>query len=83
MLSESYSASQQAYKKAGIGTEDVNVLEMPDNSSWHYLANLETCQFCKEGEADKLLRNGETKLDGELPVKPSGGFSSHGEALSA
>jgi len=83
MLSESYSASQQCYQKAGIGPEDVDVLELPDNSSWHYLVYLETCKFCEEGGADKMLRDGETKLDGRLPVNPSGGFSSHGEALSA
>jgi len=46
MLSESYSASQQCYQKAGIGPEDVDVLELPDNSSWHYLVYLETCKFC-------------------------------------
>lgn len=83
MLSESYSASRQAYEKSGIGPEDVDVLELPDNSSWHYLVYLETCGFCKEGEADKMLRDGETKIGGKLPVNPSGGFSSHGEALSA
>lgn len=83
MLSESYAASQMAYKKSGIGPEDIDILELPDNSSWHYLVYLETCGFCKEGEADKMLRDGETKLDGKLPVNPSGGFSSHGEALSA
>ena len=44
---------------------------------------LETCGFCGEGEADKMLRGGETKIGGKLPVNPSGGFSSHGEALSA
>jgi acetyl-CoA acetyltransferase len=83
MLSESYSASQQAYKKAGIGPEDIDILELPDNSSWHYLQYLETCGFCGEGEADKMLRDGETKIEGKLPVNPSGGFSSFGEALSA
>jgi acetyl-CoA acetyltransferase len=83
MLSESYSASRQAYEKSAIGPEDLDVLELPDNSSWHYLVYLEVCGFCKEGEADKMLRDGETKIGGKLPVNPSGGFSSHGEALSA
>jgi len=83
MLSESYSASRQAYEKSGIGPEDIDVLELPDNSSWHYLVYLETCGFCGEGEADKMLRDGETKIGGRLAVNPSGGFSSHGEALSA
>jgi acetyl-CoA acetyltransferase len=83
LLSESYSASQQAYKMAGLGPEDVDVLELPDNSSWHYLQYLETCGFCKEGEAEKMLRDGETKIDSRLAVCPSGGFSSFGEAIGA
>jgi acetyl-CoA acetyltransferase len=83
MLSESHSASRQAYEKSGIGPEDVDVLELPDNSSWHYLVYLEVCGFCKEGEAAKMLRDGETKIGGKVAVNPSGGFSSHGEALSA
>jgi acetyl-CoA acetyltransferase len=83
LLSESYSASQQAYKQAGIGPEDIDVLELPDNSSWHYLQYLETCGFCKEGQAEKMLRDGETQIGGRLPVCPSGGFTSFGEAIGA
>ena len=83
LLSESYSASQQAYKKAGIGPEDVDVLELPDNSSWHYLQYLETCGFCGEGEAEKMLRDGQTQIGGKVAVCPSGGFSSFGEAIGA
>ncbi|MCL2670226.1 MAG: lipid-transfer protein [Syntrophaceae bacterium] len=83
LLSESYSASQQAYKQAGIGPEDIDVLELPDNSSWHYLQYLETCGFCKEGEAESMIREGQTQLGGRLPVCPSGGFSSFGEAIGA
>ena len=83
LLSESYSASRQAYEKSGIGPEDVDVLELPDNSSWHYLQYLETCGFCGEGEAAKFLREGNTKIGGKVAVCPSGGFSSFGEAIGA
>jgi acetyl-CoA acetyltransferase len=83
LLSESYSASQQAYKKAGIGPEDIDVLELPDNSSWHYLQYLETCGFCGAGEAEKMLRDGQTQIGGKVAVCPSGGFSSFGEAIGA
>jgi acetyl-CoA acetyltransferase len=83
MLSESYSASRQCYEKAGIGPEDIEYLELPDNSSWHYLVYLECCGFCGAGEADKLLRDGDTEIDGKLPTNMSGGFSSHGEAVAA
>jgi acetyl-CoA acetyltransferase len=83
LLSESYSASRQAYEMAGIGPEDINVLELPDNSSWHYLQYLETCGFANEGDAERMLREGETTIDGRLAVCPSGGFSSFGEAIGA
>ena len=83
LLSESYSASRQAYEKSGIGPQDVDVLELPDNSSWHYLQYLETCGFCGEGEAAGMLRDGETRIDGKVAVCPSGGFSSFGEAIGA
>ena len=83
LLSESYSASRQAYEKAGIGPNDIDLLELPDNSSWHYLQYLETCGFCGEGEADRMLREGQTEIGGKLAVCPSGGFSSFGEAIGA
>jgi acetyl-CoA acetyltransferase len=83
LLSESYSSSQQAYKMAGIGPEDIDVLELPDNSSWHYLQYLETCGFCGEGEAERMVKNGETKIGSRLAVCPSGGFSSFGEAIGS
>jgi len=83
LLSESYSASQQAYRLAGIGPGEIDLVELPDNSSWHYLQYLETCEFCGEGEAERLLREGRTAIDGSIPVCPSGGFSSFGEAIGA
>ena len=49
------------------------MLELPDSNSWHYLVYLETCKYCEEGGADtrgKMLRDGETKLDGKLPQEP-------------
>jgi acetyl-CoA acetyltransferase len=81
LLSESYSASRQAYEMAGIGPEDVDVLELPDNSSWHYLQYLDTCGFCGEGEAERMLKEGKTRIGGKVAVCPSGGFSSFGEAI--
>ena len=83
LLSESHSASRQAYEKASIGPEDIDILELPDNSSWHYLQYLETCGFCGEGEATRMLRDGDTKIGGKLAVNTSGGFSSFGEAIGA
>nr|MDE0500381.1 lipid-transfer protein [bacterium] len=83
LLSESRLAAQMAYEQAGLGPEDMDFVELPDNSSWHELQYLETMGFCDPGEAEKLLDAGETALGGRLPVCPSGGFSSFGEATMA
>jgi acetyl-CoA acetyltransferase len=83
LLSESYTASQMAYNMAGIGPDDIDFVEVPDNSSWHYLQYLETLELCGPGEADKLLSEGDTMIGGRIPVCPSGGASSYGEAISA
>jgi acetyl-CoA acetyltransferase len=83
LLSESYTAAQMAYSMAGVGPEDVDFVELPDNSSWHYLQYLETLGLCSPGGADKLLETGETLIGGGIPVCPSGGASSYGEAISA
>lgn len=83
LLSESYTAAQAAYRMAGIEPGDVDFVEVPDNSSWHYLQYLETLGLCQPGEADSLLEKGDTLIGGKLPVCPSGGASSYGEAISA
>lgn len=83
IISESAMAAKAAYEQAGIGPEDIDFVELPDNSSWHYLQYLETLGFCKEGESHHLLDEGATALGGKIPVCVSGGFSSFGEATSA
>lgn len=82
-LSESVNSAAAAYRQAGIGPEDVDVVELPDNSSWHVLAYLEALDFCRPGEAETLLRSGDLAISGRLPICPSGGLSSLGEAVSA
>lgn len=82
-VSESASSSRQAYKMAGIGPEDVDFVELPDNSSWHYLQYIETLGFCPPGGADRLLDEGQTGIGGKVPVCPSGGVASFGEAATA
>jgi acetyl-CoA acetyltransferase len=83
LLSESYSASQQAYEQAGIDPKELDLVELPDNSSWHYLQYMETLGLCGPGEAERLVADGETCIDGKIPICPSGGVSSFGEALAA
>jgi acetyl-CoA acetyltransferase len=81
--SETVGAVKGAYEKAGIGPKDIDFVEIQDNSAWHELEWLECFEFCKPGEADWLMDHGELDIGGKLPVNPSGGFQSFGEATTA
>ena len=81
--SEVVTAVQRACNMAGIGPEDVDVLELADNTAWHILSWPELLGFCEPGQADWMLENGELDIDGTLAVNPSGGFISFGEATTA
>ena len=77
------SIAHAAYEEAGIGPEDVDVAEVYDLSSALELDWYEDIGLCKEGEAERLLRDGDTTVGGRVPVNPSGGLSSFGEAIPA
>ncbi len=72
-----------AYEEAGIGPEDVDLAEVYDLSSALELDWYEDIGLCKHGEAERLLRDGDTALGGRVPVNPSGGLSCFGEAIPA
>jgi acetyl-CoA acetyltransferase len=77
------SIAAAAYEEAGIGPEDVDLAEVYDLSSALELDWYEDIGLCGEGEAEKLLREGDTALGGRVPVNPSGGLSCFGEAIPA
>ncbi len=72
-----------AYDEAGIGPDEVNVAEVYDLSSALELDWCENIGLCKPGDAEKLLRDGETTIGGRIPMNPSGGLSCFGEAVPA
>ena len=43
----------------------------------------ENLQLCPKGDAEKLLRSGDTTIGGRIPVNPSGGLACFGEAVPA
>jgi acetyl-CoA acetyltransferase len=77
------SIARAAYEQAGVGPEDVDVAEVYDLSSALELDWYENIGLCKPGEAERLLRDGETALGGRIPVNPSGGLACFGEAVPA
>ena len=72
-----------AYEESGIGPEDLSLAEVYDLSTALELDWYENIGLCKEGEAEKLLNDGETTLGGRIPVNPSGGLACFGEAVPA
>jgi len=77
------SIASKAYEEAGIGPEDVSVAEVYDLSSAMELDWYEYIGLCPQGEAERLLRDGDTQIGGRVPVNPSGGLACFGEAVPA
>ena len=72
-----------AYDEAGLGPEDLSLAEVYDLSTALELDWYENIGLCGEGEAEALLRSGDTELGGRIPVNPSGGLACFGEAIPA
>ncbi|WP_084965683.1 lipid-transfer protein [Thermoactinospora rubra] len=72
-----------AYEEAGLGPGDLSFAEVYDLSTALELDWVEDIGLCAPGEADRLLREGRTALGGRVPVNPSGGLASFGEAIPA
>jgi len=77
------SIAHTAYEQAGIGPEDVDVAEVYDLATALELDWYEHLGLCAPGEAEKLLRDGDTAVGGRIPVNPSGGLACFGEAVPA
>lgn len=77
------SIGDAAYEEAGIGPDDVSLAEVYDLSTALELDWMEDLGLCKRGEAEALLRAGETTIGGRIPVNPSGGLACFGEAVPA
>ncbi|WP_214417095.1 lipid-transfer protein [Sphaerisporangium fuscum] len=77
------SITHAAYEEAGVAPDDLSLAEVYDLSTALELDWYEDVGLCPPGEASTLLRSGETALGGKIPVNPSGGLASFGEAIPA
>lgn len=80
---EAKAAVMKAFERSGIGPRDVSFTELQDNTCYYELAFPEEWGLCEPGEAERLLEVGETTPTGRMPINPSGGFVSFGEATTA
>ncbi len=76
-------AAAATYEEAGLGADDLDVVECQDTDAARELISCEELGLCKPGEAASLIRDGATEIGGRIPVNPSGGLLSKGEPLGA
>ena len=75
--------ARQAYEQAGLGPEDIDVIELHDAFATSELIHYEELGLCKEGEGGRLIDEGVVELGGRVPVNPSGGLLAKGHPLGA
>ncbi|MBE0634766.1 acetyl-CoA acetyltransferase [Candidatus Bipolaricaulota bacterium] len=76
-------AAEQAFRRAGLKPEDVDVAELHDAFTILEIAESEASGFFPRGEGHKALERGDTQLGGRLPINPSGGLKAKGHPVGA
>ncbi len=76
-------AAKKAFEMAGVGPQDIDLVELHDCFATAEILHYENLQLCKDGEAGKLIDEGQTQLGGRIPVNVSGGLLSKGHPLGA
>jgi acetyl-CoA acyltransferase len=75
--------SKKAYETAGVGPDDINVLEVHDATAFGELRAIEGLGFCPIGQGGPFSESGATRIGGKIPVNPSGGLESKGHPVGA
>lgn len=78
-------ASRKAYEMAKITNpiKQTDVSELHDAFTIFEIINSEDLGFFKKGEGGIALKNGETEINGKIPINPSGGLKARGHAVGA
>ena len=76
-------ATKEVYEQAGLGAEDVDVIELHDCFTANELITYEALGLCPKGEAERLIEDNEVTYGGKWVVNPSGGLLSKGHPLGA
>lgn len=78
-----FRAASQAYRQAGLGPSDIDIVELHDAFSIAELLHAEALGISERGEAHRAVREGVFARDGRVAVSPSGGLLSRGHPLGA
>jgi len=76
-------AAKSAYEQAGVGPEDLDLVELHDCFATAELVHYDNLMLCEEGGAVDFFNSGATWRDGKAPVNVSGGLQSKGHPISA
>ncbi len=82
-LRASVTASEMAYKRAGVSPDDLDVATVHDCFTIAEIMAYEDLGFCKRGEGVKLIREGSTEIGGKIPVNVDGGLKAKGHPIGA
>jgi acetyl-CoA acetyltransferase len=77
-------AAKEAYEKSGVDPKkDLDLVELHDCFATAELLHYENLGLCDDGDAGRMIDEGETSIGGRIPVAPSGGLLSKGHPLGA
>jgi sterol carrier protein 2 len=76
-------AANDVYRQAGIGPEDIDVVELHDCFAHNELITYEALGLCPEGGAERFINDGDNTYGGKIVTNPSGGLLSKGHPLGA
>jgi len=76
-------AATLAYETAGLGPDDIDVVECHDATAFGEIQQSELLGICAAGEGGPLAESGATALGGRIPFNPSGGLESKGHPIGA
>jgi acetyl-CoA acetyltransferase len=72
-LSAAVTSAELAYARAGLGPQDIDLLQVYDSYTITVLVTLEALGFCKPGEGGDFVTGGRLAYDGDLPTNTDGG----------
>ncbi len=76
-------AARAAFERAGIGPEDVDVIQLQDTDAGAEIIHMAECGFCADGDQEKLVADGVTEIGGSMPINTDGGLIANGEPIGA
>jgi acetyl-CoA acetyltransferase len=82
-MSPTVYASRAAFEAAGIGPQDVDVIQLQDTDAGNEVIHMAETGFCADGEQEKLVADGATEIGGPMPINTDGGLIANGEPIGA